>query len=238
MSKGSKCLLIVSLILPTFSVFSYFHMASTPAETQFWYSFSKGIQFSLPLLGFWFLGLTKPWSFQMIRKDWIWGFLSGLGIFAFLLTLYFAVLKDLAFVETARVEIAKKLAEFSAQTPFRFLLFASFISIIHSFLEEYYWRAFVFVGLKKWISRNAAVAISALGFTGHHIIVIHKYCDPQYWWILIPLFSLFVFVGGALWAFHYDRKQTLWGVWVSHFFADFAIMIIGAHLVFNPRSVG
>jgi len=42
-----------------------------------------------------------------------------------------------------------------------------------------------------------------------------------------------VFVGGLLWAWMYQKNNSLAGIWISHFFADVAILLIGAHLVFG-----
>lgn len=228
-----KVLLIFALIFPSAAVFSYFHFASSPEATRFWYTASKALQFSLPILGILAFGAQRKWTFKL--QEWKLGLVSGLVILSLLLILYFS-LRGMPFLADTSLAIQKKLVDFGADTPLRYALLAIFISVAHSFLEEYYWRGFVYSELKAWIGGRPALLISALGFTGHHIVVIHKYCPPEYVWALVPLFSAFVFVAGIIWSKLYDRSSSLAGAWISHLFADVAILLIGAHLVFGGIS--
>jgi uncharacterized protein len=227
-----KALLVFALFFPTFAVFSYFHFAANPAETQLWYTASKVAQFSLPILGILFLGMKRRWNFRFSAGEVKTGIASGLGILGSLFAFYFSI-SHLPFLAGTKAAIELKLVDFGASTPLSFLALAAFIAVAHSFLEEYYWRGFVFAELKSWLGTWAAVLVSSLGFTGHHVVVIHKYCPPDLVWVLVPLFSGFVFVGGLLWAWMYQKNNSLAGVWISHFFADVAILAVGAQLVFG-----
>ncbi|MEM6279990.1 MAG: CPBP family glutamic-type intramembrane protease, partial [Verrucomicrobiota bacterium] len=51
-----------------------------------------------------------------------------------------------------------------------FLLFALFLSFIHAWLEEFYWRYFVFGQATKLMSVPKAHLIAAVGFTSHHVV--------------------------------------------------------------------
>src|SRR5690606_28218177 len=62
-----------------------------------------------------------------------------------------------------------------ASTPLRFIGLAIFISLFHSFLEEYYWRWFVFGELQRRIPVGAAYAIASVGFAAHHVLVVLAY---------------------------------------------------------------
>jgi hypothetical protein len=71
--------------------------------------------------------------------------------------------------------------------------------------------------------------VSALGLTAHHVLVLGKFFgfDSAACW----LFSLCVAVGGAFWAWLYERYGSLLGPWASHLLVDAAIFLIGFDLV-------
>jgi membrane protease YdiL (CAAX protease family) len=104
-----------------------------------------------------------------------------------------------------------------------------FYSIAHSLLEEYYWRWFVFSQLRRLIPLAPAIVVSALGFTAHHVLVLAHY----FGWTspLTLLFSASVAVGGAFWAWLYERTGSLLGPWLSHLVIDAGIFFIGFKLV-------
>ena len=73
-----------------------------------------------------------------------------------------------------------------------FILFAVFITLVHSFIEEFYWRWFVFGRLREVIPLPAAHALAAVTFTGHHVVVTLQYYPV---WFALGLAGL-VGVGG------------------------------------------
>jgi membrane protease YdiL (CAAX protease family) len=105
----------------------------------------------------------------------------------------------------------------------------AFLSLIHSGLEEYYWRWFVFGRLQRLIRPGRAIAVSALSFMLHHVLLLAVYfgwTSPATW-----LFSAAVAVGGAYWAWLYRRSGSLYGAWLSHLLIDAAIFTVGYDLV-------
>jgi len=108
-------------------------------------------------------------------------------------------------------------------------LFACVISIVHSFVEEYYWRWFVFGKLHERIRAGWAYPLGALAFMAHHVVILSQYFS----WPLVVLFSLSVAVGGLLWSWMLIRQRTLWGAWISHALVDFGIFAIGHQLMFS-----
>ncbi|MGY8688132.1 MAG: CPBP family intramembrane glutamic endopeptidase [Verrucomicrobiales bacterium] len=108
-----------------------------------------------------------------------------------------------------------------------FLAFALFLSVVHSLIEEVYWRWFVYGNLRlltrPWIAHVAA----ALAFSSHHIVVL-----SQFFSIGMAVFlGLCVGVGGGLWSLLFSRQQSLLGAWMSHMLVDLGIMTIGARLM-------
>jgi membrane protease YdiL (CAAX protease family) len=143
-----------------------------------------------------------------------------------LFALYFGWLAASPLLADAPGRIFGKLREFGRATPAGFVQVALFICVVHSLFEEYYWRWFVFGGLKRHLPLGAAVAVSALGFTLHHVIILGVFFPGQFWWLALPL-SLCVGIGGAFWAFLYHRSGSLYASWLSHALVDAAIMVVG-----------
>jgi membrane protease YdiL (CAAX protease family) len=143
---------------------------------------------------------------------------------------YFLVLKHSSLFEDTPEKLATLLANFHSNTPLVFFAMAAFISVLHSLLEEYYWRWFVFGRLERYLPVAAAIAISSVAFMAHHVFVLAYYFPGRFWLATVP-FSLGVAIGGALWAWLYHRFQTLYAPWISHMLADAAIMAIGYDMV-------
>ena len=71
--------------------------------------------------------------------------------------------------------------------------------------------------------------MSSLGFLAHHVLVLGKFfgfANPATY-----LLSACIAVGGAVWAWLYDRTGSLLGPWLSHMLVDAAIFAIGYDLV-------
>jgi membrane protease YdiL (CAAX protease family) len=222
---------IFALTLPTLLVWIYFVLLVPypPAVQQTAYAVGKIIQFAFPLV--WVL------AFQRVRLAWkkpsreglYEGFLFGVVISVGMLALYHAWLNPAGHLEVAREPVRQRLGGYGLESLPMYVLFGLFVSLLHSFLEEYYWRWFVFGGLRRLVPVWAAIALSSLGFMAHHVVVLSTYFG---WGSLAAiLFSLAVALGGAVWAWIYHRTGSLYGPWLSHLFVDIAIFIVGYDLV-------
>jgi hypothetical protein len=145
------------------------------------------------------------------------------GIFA----LYFGYLKSSPLFAGAAVGVQAKVRQLGLASPLGFLALALFYSILHSMLEEYYWRWFVFGRLRELVPARAAIAISSLAFMAHHVIVLRAYLP----WGMTALVSAAVAAGGAAWAWLYQHTGSLYGPWLSHLLVDAAIMAVGYDLI-------
>lgn len=108
-------------------------------------------------------------------------------------------------------------------------LFALFICVIHSLIEEYYWRWFVFGQLKKVVPVFYAHIIAGVSFAAHHAVITTQFF-PLSWGVLLGGFAG---AGGVIWSILYERQKTLAGAWVSHLIVDMGIMAIGHKIVFG-----
>lgn len=108
-----------------------------------------------------------------------------------------------------------------------FVLFAVFVSVVHSALEEYYWRWFVYGHLRGKINRWAAHGIAAVAFGGHHLVITMQFFRPG----LALFLTACVVMGGFIWTMMYERQGTVVGCWLSHLGVDVFLMIVGYQLI-------
>jgi membrane protease YdiL (CAAX protease family) len=220
-----------ALVFPLVMALVYFVVMA--GETQranpaFVATFAAGklVQFLFPALFVaWFerdrLRLARPTTRGLALGT---GFAALVACLLFVL--YFGWLAASPLLADAPARIFGKLREFGRATPAGFVQVALFICVVHSLFEEYYWRWFVFDGLKRYLPLGAAVAVSALGFTLHHVVILGVFFPGQFWSLAVPL-SLCVGIGGAFWAFLYHRSGSLYASWLSHALVDAAIMVVG-----------
>jgi membrane protease YdiL (CAAX protease family) len=143
--------------------------------------------------------------------------------------LFHYLLRDLPVFANAATLIREKIKEFGVNSLWQYIVLAAFYSLVHSLLEEYYWRWFVFRQLRRLVALWPAVTISALGFMAHHVIVLHEFFQeaPALAWLL----SAAVAIGGAFWAWLYEKTGSLFGPWLSHLLIDAGVFWIGYELV-------
>jgi membrane protease YdiL (CAAX protease family) len=223
--------LVVALALPSAITWVYFYGAeSAQAGVQLAvYNTVKVLQFVFPLAWVAFVQrrrvTLRPRHAAGVSAGLAFGALVAAGIFA----LYFGWLRTSPVLSEAAGEIREKVSGFGIDRVVEYGALGLFYSLCHSFLEEYYWRWFVFGQLRRWISLSPAIAISALAFMAHHVLVLGKFFGFDHWatW----LFSSCVAVGGAVWAWIYERSGSLLGPWISHLLVDAAIFAVGFDIV-------
>lgn len=224
----------ISLGLPTIVTWIYFiALDGAPASLQqAAYGIGKTIQFALPLA--WVVAVRRQWPRFMRPTRWSLcaGLAFGLVIGAAIIGLYLAALRPLGLFDEAASAVRAKVQSFGAGSPVRFILLAVFYSAIHSLLEEYYWRWFVFGQLARGLRQPAAIAASSIGFAAHHFLVLGHYfgyvgATALFTW----LFTLAIVIGGAFWAWLYGRSGSLFGAWLSHALVDAAIFVVGYQML-------
>ena len=111
----------------------------------------------------------------------------------------------------------------------KYALMGVFYAAVHSLMEEYYWRWFVFAQLRRMTTLGPAIVISSLGFMAHHVLVLSVYFG---WGTFLSLFfSLSVAVGGVAWSWLFHRSRSLFGPWLSHALVDAGIFLVGFEIV-------
>jgi membrane protease YdiL (CAAX protease family) len=225
--------LAFALLYPTAMTWFYFVVMSQQGSEdnprlRLAYTSGKALQFLFPVL---YLAVVEPaLLWRAPRRPVPRGLLLGIGfgllVGGAILTLYHAVLRDSAWLAQTPGEIFTRLQQFGLTSPGGFLGMAVFYSVVHSFLEEYYWRWFVFDRLQRYLPLFAAVLVSSVGFMLHHVVLLYVYFPGQFWLLALP-FALGVAVGGAFWAWLYHTWGSLSGPWLSHLLVDAALMAVG-----------
>lgn len=104
-----------------------------------------------------------------------------------------------------------------------FILVSLYISFINSLLEEFFFRGFAFLTLKKVATRRFAYLFSALIFAAYHIAMMIG-------WFSFGVFAIVMvglFAGGVIFNFLNEKSGTIYPSWLVHMFANFAINTIG-----------
>jgi uncharacterized protein len=222
--------LAVAIVLPSIITWLYFFRAAGADKSVQLGVFSvvKVVQFAMPIV---WVALVQKERIRLRpsgRQGVLFGLAFGSVVAGAMSALYFGVLKDSALMAGAMPEIRAKITGFGIDSAWKYAALGVFYSLVHSFMEEYYWRWFVFGQLRKWTPISAAAAISGLGFMAHHVLVLGKYFgfdNPATY-----LLSSCIAVGGAVWAWLYQRTGSLLGPWMSHLLVDAAIFAIGYDL--------
>jgi membrane protease YdiL (CAAX protease family) len=232
---GAAVLLAASF--PTLSAWLYFvALAADPAAgvnrpMQAAYFGGKLVQFGLPVL---YLLLYDPAAlrgFSLRPRGLAAGVAFGLAVAAATLALSEALLAA-GLLSGLPDALRGKVGQLGLLSPAGFAALAAFLALAHSGLEEAYWRGFVHGRLRRLVPPVPAAALSSLGFMAHHVVLLAVYLPGRFWAVAVPL-SLCVAVGGAFWAWLYDRTGSLAGPWASHALVDAVLMAVGYRLIFG-----
>ena len=229
---GDVAVLLVVMTLPTFAAWMYFDVLANSRLVPAFYGLGKAVQFGLPVV--WVFWVRRE-RFQRpsLRGAGIGtGALLGTAIVAVLFVIYFGFFRGSVYLSEMKPRLSEKLEDFQIASVWKFVAFAIGISLVHSFLEEYYWRWFVFSWLRRKFRFLPAALISSVAFMAHHVIIISTYMRPEDFWTVTMFFAACVTVGGLVWAWLYERTGSLLGPWVSHILVDAGIMTVGYEQVF------
>jgi membrane protease YdiL (CAAX protease family) len=225
-----------ALAFPTLIAWAEFLAPPVPEAgpnlaTQIAYYTGKVVQFAFPVLCLWFFDRRLPRPAAPRFRGMAWGLAFGLVVGLGILALYFGFLRDTTLFAKSAENIHAKLAEFGLDSPGGFAVFAFFIAVLHSLLEEYYWRWFVCGRLRALGSSPWAIALSSLGFMVPHVFALSTFLGADHVFAL-AVFTLCVGVGGAAWAWLYLRSDSLYAPWLSHLLVDAALFVVGYDLFF------
>jgi membrane protease YdiL (CAAX protease family) len=142
----------------------------------------------------------------------------GILLFLFLLGVYF-IFKDFLDIDAIRLdfEVKYKITKDSL------LYYGLYMSFVNSLMEEFFFRGFIFLNLKKLGYKKTGYITSSLLFALYHIANFQNWFSP----VLYILAIVGLFVGGTIFNFLDDKDNTFFNSWFVHICADLAIVFIG-----------
>lgn len=172
----------------------------------------------LPAIYLWRHQVTLKSLFSFKKGGLLLPLLLGAGVYIFIVGAYFIVgpFFDLSNVTTTiqdRISVNRG----------NFIYVALYISFFNSLLEEFFFRGFAFLTLKKIVSRRTAYIFSAGTFALYHIAIMTNWFSPLLYILLIAS----LFVAGLMFNWLNERSGNIYSSWMVHMFANFATNTIG-----------
>ena len=163
-------------------------------------------------------GLKISRLFVMRKKGMGLALLLGIGVYVVILGGYF-LLKDVFDFSAVTTTLTANIGVNGKN----FIFVSLYISFINSLLEEFFFRGFAFLTLKKRASRFYAYCFSALIFALYHVAMMIGWFS----WEVFAIILLGLFVGGLLFNVLNEKSNTIYPSWFVHMFANFAINTVG-----------
>jgi membrane protease YdiL (CAAX protease family) len=237
--KREGLVLAAAMLYPT--LLAYLYIVALPGAgagawaVQATWIGGKALECLLPLLWLRFALGHWPRPAGPNGRGLALGLGSGLAIGAAMLLLYFGVLRDHHLAATAPARVHHKVVEFGLDRPAAFVAFALLLSVVHSLLEEYYWRWFIFGRLQRLMPVGMAGLLASVAFAAFHLVDLAAFFPGRFLTLVLPL-GVAVGLGGAGWCYLYRRSGSLYGPWLCHLIVDAALMTVGYDLAFvRPR---
>ena len=144
--------------------------------------------------------------------------LLGLGVYAVILGGYFLTRNIIDFSN-----VTSSLTEGMGLTAENFIFVSLYISLMNSFLEEFFFRGFGFITLKKYTSRSVAYLFSSTLFAIYHIGMLVGMFNLG----ALALLLMGLIIGGCIFNYLNELNDNIYPSWFVHMFANFAINTVG-----------
>ena len=107
-----------------------------------------------------------------------------------------------------------------------FIFVSLYISFVNSLLEEFFFRGFAFITLKRITGRKFAYLFSASVFAVYHVAMMIGWFKADIFLIIMAG----LFAGGLIFNYLNEKSGTIYPSWLVHIFANFAINTVGFRL--------
>ena len=119
--------------------------------------------------------------------------------------------------------VTKSLTEGMGITKDNYIYVALYISFMNSFLEEFFFRGFGFILMKKYTCRIFAYIFSPILFAFYHVGMTASMFEP----VLLALILLGLVLGGFIFNYLNEKNENIYSSWFTHMFANFAMHTVG-----------
>lgn len=156
--------------------------------------------------------------FLLKKRELLPAFVLGLSVYILIVAGYLLLKNDLDFSQ-----ITVTLGENIGVTGSNFVFVSLYISFVNSLLEEFFFRGFAFLTLKKTASRRFAYIFSAAVFAVYHVAMMIGWFGPA----LFAIILAGLFAGGIIFNYLNEKSGSVYPSWITHMFANFAINTVG-----------
>ncbi|MGL4911221.1 MAG: CPBP family intramembrane glutamic endopeptidase [Romboutsia sp.] len=168
--------------------------------------------------------LKEGLNLKLVDKETIWvglllGVLSGLILVGAFLFFRKIIDMDVIFLE---------LATKSKITSANYLIVTTYFTFGNSFLEEFFFRGFIFTNLYKMGYKKLGYIFSSALFALYHIAIFKNWFSIE----LILLCMLGLFITGIVFDYVDTKSDNFLNSWAIHILADLTIVIIGYMYLF------
>lgn len=179
---------------------------------------------ALPLLYSFFDKKLEIKSLFVAKKKGILNaLLLGVGVYAVIVGGYFALRGVFDFSK-----ITGALSSNIGVNKNNFLFVSLYISFVNSLLEEFFFRGFAFLTLKRVSGKGFSYIFSSLAFALYHVAMMTGWFSP----VLFALVLVGLFAGGMIFNYLNEKSQSIYPSWLLHMFANFGINTVG-FVLFN-----
>ncbi len=112
-------------------------------------------------------------------------------------------------------------------TGYKFFIASFYLVIINSFIEEYFFRGFIFLNYKN---RKIGNILSSITFSIYHISNFQNWFDNKLL-LILPIISLVI--AGMIFNYLVSITDDIYNSYIPHMFADLSIVIIGYFIIIH-----
>ncbi len=222
---------ILAMILPFCGALFYFSILNESLVARGLYSAVKVFTVVWPIVAVYWIRVRRraagPLSSDRHVIALPLGLLSGVVIGGSIVAL-FNLTPAKGYILEMAPQLREKIEFFGVNSIGTYFAWCIFLAGLHSLIEEFFWRWFVFETLLTIVSRPTAYGLAAFSFALHHYVICWQYVSP----IGAIIFGTAVGVGGLIWCWMVNRQGTLAGAWLSHALVDAAIFVVGYQVLF------
>lgn len=144
--------------------------------------------------------------------------LLGIGIYTVIVLGYFLTRNVIDFSN-----VTSSLTAGMGITAKNFVYVSLYISLMNSFLEEFFFRGYGFMALKKYSTKKFAYIFSSMIFAVYHVGML----AGMFHIAVLPLLLLGLIIGGCIFNCLNELNGNIYPSWFVHMFANFAINTVG-----------
>lgn len=156
--------------------------------------------------------------FVLRKKGILSALLLGFGVYAVILLGYFLTRNIIDYSN-----VTSSLTGGTGVNADNFVYVSLYISLMNSFLEEFFFRGYGFITLKKYASRRFAYIFSATLFAIYHVGMLIS----MFHFAVLLLLLAGLIVGGCIFNYLNENNGNIFLSWFVHMFANFAINTVG-----------